>query len=168
MRFTIILSTMLSTFLSLAVSGADSVPAAAEQEAAQSALQLPPELREKLIQEMRAVQGAMVELAEAIPQGRWKAVHNTGMQIHESFILKQTRPEQRRALRAALPADFRRRDAAFHRRAQQLANAARDADPEMVAYHFGRMTEACMGCHARYAADRFPGLAGTPAPLPGH
>jgi len=128
---------------------------------------LSPKLRQTLIEEMRAMQGAMAQLAQAIPQGRWQVVHETAFKVHDSFIMKQAlSAEDRQALQRTLPETFVQLDAAFHQQALRLAIAAHNQDAVLTAFWFGRMTESCLTCHAHYARHRFPAL--TPPASHGH
>jgi len=120
---------------------------------------LPAKLRDALREEMRALEPAVARLAGALPKGEWQVVHDTAVQVRDSFILKQalTGPE-RETLHRVLPDDFRQRDAAFHEHAYRLALAAHNRDAELAGFYFARLTEGCMGCHGRYARQRFPGF----------
>jgi cytochrome c553 len=46
-----------------------------------------------------------------------------------------------------------------HETSATLAAAAHAEDVEQELDAFARMTEACVVCHGRFAADRFPSLA---------
>jgi len=120
---------------------------------------LPPKLRDALREEMRALEPAVGRLARALPKGEWQVVHDTALQVRDSFILKKalTGPE-RETLHRVLPEDFQRRDAAFHEHAYRLALAAHNRDAELAGFYLARLIDGCTGCHGRYARQRFPGF----------
>jgi len=60
---------------------------------------------------------------------------------------------------AAVPPEFVALDRAFHETSAALAAAARAEEVHQELSLFARMTEACVGCHGRFAGDRFPALA---------
>lgn len=129
---------------------------------------LPAKLREALREEMRALEPAVAQLAGALPKGEWQVVHDTALQVRDSFILKQalTAPE-RETLHRVLPEGFRQRDAAFHEHAYRLALAAHKRDAELAGFYLARLIDGCTGCHARYARRRFPGFQAS-EPAHGH
>jgi hypothetical protein len=59
---------------------------------------------------------------------------------------------------AAVPSEFVELDRGFHEISAELAAAARAEDVGQEMTTFNQMTEACVACHRRFAADRFPGL----------
>lgn len=127
------------------------------------ALALSPALRELFRAEMRELQGATQAIAAALPVGDWERIAATSHQMQASYILeRKLTPAQKKEL-AALPERFLELDEAFHARAGKLAEAAQRRDPESVTFHYGRLLEACVGCHGAYAQTRFPAL-GAPAP----
>jgi hypothetical protein len=79
--------------------------------------------------------------------------------MHESYIMKKslTQP-QMMELKRKLPREFKQLDGAFHARAKQLGQAAASKGPELVAFHYSRLVEACAGCHSAFAKNRFPGF----------
>jgi hypothetical protein len=128
---------------------------------------LSPPLRSALSQEMAALQNGMMQLIPAFASGQWQTVAQIGKQMQESFIIRQALSEsQLDELHSALPEDFLELDADFHYLAGMLSHAASERKPELVAFYFGRMAEACVACHRRYATGKFPALAtpGTESP----
>ena len=120
---------------------------------------LSPPLRSALTQEMAALQDGMMQLIPAFASGQWQTVAKIGMQMQESFIIKQALSEsQLDELHSALPEAFQQLDADFHYLAGMLSHAASQRKPELVAFYFGRMAEACVACHSRYATAKFPAL----------
>lgn len=133
--------------------GADAAPAAGVE-----ALSAP--LREALSQEMLALQSGMMTIIPAFAAGSWTEVAATARRMEQSYILKQAlSAEQREELHRLLPAGFLELDAQFHYLAGMLEHAASNRKPELAAFYFSRMMEACATCHSRYAAGKFPALA---------
>lgn len=117
-------------------------------------------LRDMLRREMAAVLGASLEIQDALVRGEDARVAELAQSIHDSFILAQEMtPEDRAALRAAVPAAFVERDQDFHALTGELAKAARAGDAARQRVLFGEMVESCAACHERYATDRFPAFA---------
>lgn len=117
-------------------------------------------LRDMLRREMNAILGASLQIQEALVRGADARVAELAQSMHDSFILAQEMtPEDREALRAAVPAAFVERDQAFHELTGELAAAARDGDDTRQRRLFGEVVSACAACHERYATDRFPGFA---------
>lgn len=136
---------------------AESVPAA------QASLTLSPVLLELFRAEMRELLAGTQAIAAALPVGDWERIVATSRQMKASYVLaKKLTPAQEKEL-AALPERFLELDANFHARTGKLAEAAGARDPEEVAFQYGRLLEACVGCHASYGQARFPAL-GAPAP----
>ncbi len=120
---------------------------------------LTPRLRSLLQEEMQAVLGASQSILEAIVIGDHSTVAVKAEQIHSSFILKQSLTKaDKRDLKRAVPKRFIRLDRSFHAQSERLAEAARAQDSERELAVFQRMLDACVGCHADYVGDRFPGL----------
>lgn len=123
------------------------------------ALDLSPEVLDLLRSEMREIAGGMQAIAYFIATAEWKSIHETSVKIHASYIMDaKLTPDQSRELNA-LPERFKTLDASFHQRAQKLGEAAHARDGEFVAYHYGRMLESCVVCHAEYARNRFPAFS---------
>lgn len=136
-------------------------PAPAQHEAAASEdVQLSPQLRGLLQEEMREVARGTQTLVIALASADWKTVADTSAKIRASYILeKKLTAAQRHELERALPAGFKQLDAEFHARAEKLMHAAEARDHELAAFHFSRMVERCAACHSAYAKARFPGFA---------
>lgn len=121
--------------------------------------ELPDNVRALLVQEMQAILTATQAIVEGIVKGQHELVAEKAEAIHNSFILKQKMTaDDRKALMAAVPQSFVQRDRAFHQLSAELAEAARAADQPSERELFGKMMEACVGCHSSYASGRFTGL----------
>ena len=132
----------------------------AQEQAAPVGPKLPEKLRELLLREMNAIEGAALSIQGALVRGEDARVAELAQQIHDSFILRQEMTEaDRKALRAAVPMAFVERDKAFHALTGELAEAAREGDGERQRALFGEVVSACAACHALYATNRFPGFA---------
>lgn len=140
----------------------DHAPAAepATAPAATGVAALSPELRTLFKAEMAGLQGAMLELVPAVVSGDWEGMARVAAKIRGGFVLaQQLTPEQREELHRALPAGFLERDAEFHATAEALEHAAHRKQSDLVPFYVYKLTEGCVGCHARYARERFPALA---------
>ena len=60
---------------------------------------------------------------------------------------------QREELEQLLPAAFVERDGEFRELAAGLADAAREHRAPLVPFYFYKLTESCVGCHARDYVD---------------
>lgn len=141
--------------LLIGVFGNASTPTALAQEL-NVASQLTPRLQDLLRQEMVSIQAAGQEILAALVAGDDARVGRLAQQIHDSFILRQSMTaEDKQDLMAVVPEAFVQRDKAFHQLAAQLAQAARAGDRAAQHASFAEMIQACSGCHARYARDRF-------------
>ncbi len=121
---------------------------------------LTPRLKELLATEMQQVSQATADLSVAIAAGERAHVKELGTKIRDSFILKQSLTDQdKQDLKGAVPAEFIALDRKFHGAAGKLAHAAEVGDDELVVFYYGRMVEACVTCHAHFAADRFSGFS---------
>ncbi len=122
-------------------------------------LELPPDLREILLEEMREVEVNARDLVPALARGDWKEAENLAGKIEGSYILKKklTR-EQEKKLHAALPELFQQMDEKFHETARRLGEAAKNRDSELSSFYFYRLTQSCQECHGRFAPERFPGF----------
>lgn len=150
---------LIVSTLAILVGLAHGLPAAG-QEARPVSPDLTPKLRDLLRQEMLAIEQASKDVLSALIAGDDARVAELAQKIHDSFILQQSMtPEDKQDLMAAVPKEFVARDRAFHALSADLAQAGRDGDREAQQTAFSRMIEACTGCHARYATDRFPQLA---------
>ena len=123
-------------------------------------VQLSPGLLALLNQEMGLIQQGMMDMVPSIAAGDWDKVSSFGQKIKESFILKQklTGP-QKEELHRVLPKQFIEMDMDFHKSAGMLAHAAEMKNADVVNFYFYKMNAACVSCHGKYAAERFPGLA---------
>jgi cytochrome c556 len=127
---------------------------------------LSPALRNLLRAEMHEIVAGVRQVPLALATADWKTIEETGKKICESYVFeKKLTPAEEKELADALPEHFRRLDAEFHQRAAKLAAAASAHDPELVAFHYGRLVEGCALCHSEYAGSRFPGFA---FPVPQH
>ncbi len=120
---------------------------------------LSPDLLALLNQEMGLIQQGMMDLVPAIAAGEWDKVSAIGQKIKASFILKQKLTDaQKEELHRVLPQQFIEMDMAFHKSAGMLAHAAEMKNADVVNFYFYKMNAACVSCHGKYAAERFPGL----------
>lgn len=150
-----------AAMLVVAVALTPAALSAADGSASPVGPQLPERVRGLLLQEMNAILGASQEILDALVRGEDQRVAEQAQAIHDSFILKQQMTEaDRRALMAAVPPEFVELDRAFHELSGKLARAGREGDDARQRALFGRLLDACAGCHRRYAQDRFPGLDG--------
>ncbi len=130
-----------------------------EKTSSEHDIQISPDLKILLNQEMTAIQKGMMELVPAIAAGNWKVIENIGKKIKASFIMKQKLTKaQKEELHRVLPADFIERDQSFHKSAGMLAHAAEQKNADIVNFYFFKLNEACVSCHSKFATDRFPGL----------
>lgn len=136
-------------------------PATGQAEHPAGHLHLSPGLTRLLQQEMQAIQKGMQSLIPAIVSGNREAIAETGDNIQHSYIMKQQLSAQHMQELQQLPPAFRELDQSFHRYAGMLAHAARMKNTEVVNFYFYKLTDTCVACHSRFAANRFPDL--TPA-----
>ena len=137
-------------------------PASGHSEQPADHLHLSPDLTRLLQQEMQAIQQGMQSLIPAIVSGNWEAVAETGDRIQHSYLMKQQlTSEQRQELLRSLPMGFRELDHSFHRAAGRLAQAAGRKNADVVNFYFYKLTDTCVACHTRFAANRFPELVTT-------
>ncbi|KPK38492.1 MAG: hypothetical protein AMJ69_08310 [Gammaproteobacteria bacterium SG8_47] len=123
-------------------------------------LELTPELGQMLVQEMQALEDAVMALIPAISSGNWERIAAIGRNIHDSHIMRQALSDaQIEALHQSLPARFQELDHALHHSACQLSQAARKHNIDTVLFYFYKLNEGCVACHSRYARQRFPDLA---------
>lgn len=152
---------LASVVVLLPASGAPAAPPE-RAPADRAPLALSPALLELFRAEMRELLAGTQAVAAALPAGDWEGIAATSRQMKASYVLeKKLTPAQGKEL-AALPGRFLELDAAFHARTEKLAEAALGRDPEAVAFHYGRLLEACAGCHASYAQARFPAFGASP------
>jgi hypothetical protein len=130
----------------------------AKSEAAHG-VELSPDLNALLNQEMALIQKGMMDLIPAVAAGEWGDVAAIGKQIKASFILKQKlTASQKEELHRVLPELFIEMDQDFHKSAGMLAHAAEMKNADVVNFYFYKMNTACVSCHGKFAAARFPGL----------
>ncbi len=123
-------------------------------------IQLPERLMSVLRQEMQLIEAAMGQLLSHLAQGKANEAATVAMNIHDSFILKRNlSPDELQQLIRLLPKSFILMDREFHGRAQKLATAAQQGDFTTAIQRYAAMSQACVSCHALYAAERFPALA---------
>jgi hypothetical protein len=116
-------------------------------------------LHQLLNDEMAAIESGMQNLVPAISSGKWETVASIAQNISDSFIMKQKLTvAQKEELHQALPPLFIEMDQDFHASAAMLAHAAGMKNADVVNFYFFKLTSACVACHTRYAAQRFPGL----------
>ena len=125
-----------------------------------SGVELSPALVTLLNQEMALIQKGMMDLIPVIAAGEWEDAASIGKQIKASFILKQKlTASQKEELHRVLPELFVEMDQDFHKSAGMLAHAAEMKNADVVSFYFYKMNAACVTCHSKFAAARFPGLA---------
>ena len=128
---------------------------------AEPAQALSPELRQLLVKEMQLIDNGMGELLSAISAGNWKTIEAIAGKIQHSFILKQQLTDQQlHELHEKLPDEFVRMDVQFHETAGKLAAITHHRDAELATFYYSRLVDGCVRCHASFAPQRFPGLAG--------
>jgi len=112
-----------------------------------------------LVEEMQQLDKAMSALSPEISAGNWSKISEIATQMRDSFILKKKlTPEQGKELHGKLPESFIDRDRAFHAAAGRLVEAADLHNGELTVFYFYKLMEGCVGCHAKYAPQRFPNL----------
>ncbi|WP_198245495.1 hypothetical protein [methane-oxidizing endosymbiont of Gigantopelta aegis] len=142
-----------------AISYAEDAKQAHEQTKASGVEALSPELRNLLTQEMKALQDGMMSIIPAYVSGNWHEIEATAGKIKNSYLLKQNLTEnQIKELHSSLPPEFIEKDKKFHYLAGMLEHVAHNKKPELINFYFSEMTEACAGCHVKFAIHKFPGL----------
>ncbi|MBD3225661.1 MAG: hypothetical protein GF313_13110 [Caldithrix sp.] len=127
------------------------------QDTTMEGLDLPVEFQTLLRQEMRQIEKGMKHLLTDLVRGRPNQAERMAQRIHNSFILKQQLSKQElKQLIKLLPDEFVRRDRIFHKQAKQLAEASKENNFQKSAKIYGQMVNGCVGCHSRFAAERFP------------
>ena len=122
-------------------------------------INLPPELKMLLNQEMLEIQSAMQQLIPLMATGNSEKTAELAQQIKQSFILKKSlSPEELKQLVKLLPAHFVQLDRAFHSNAGKLAESARQSDFVESGKIYGTMVSGCINCHTQFAPTRFPNL----------
>ena len=157
------LTALLLATASVTASPATQAAPIEQHSPAEPALSLSAGVLELFRAEMRELQNGTQALAVALPAGDWNDIVATSRKMKESYILeKKISPDQEKEL-AALPEQFKVLDSTFHARLGKIADAATARDSELVAYHFSRVLETCVACHAAFARSRFPSLTAAPA-----
>ena len=121
---------------------------------------LPEHLLIVLRKEMRLIESGMGELLGHLAAGRAQKAAAVATNIKKSFILKQSLgQDDLKQLVGLLPPEFVKMDRQFHGNAGELAAAAGQNNFRTAIKIYSTMSEACVTCHAQYAAERFPALA---------
>jgi hypothetical protein len=148
-----------TVLLTVALIGALAPGLARAEESAPLELVLPDYLLEKLLVEMNAISDGMGELLTQLSMGHTEGAADVAAKIRDTFILKQElSQEELSELVSLLPAGFITMDRAFHGTAGKLSAAAASGDFETAIQHYTTMSQACVTCHAEWAAKRFPTL----------
>ncbi len=118
---------------------------------------LSPNLRDLLSQEMRELQKGMIEIHPLYISGKWAEIVPIAKKMKNSYLLKQKlTKEQMHELHLKLPANFIELDQQFHYLAGMLAHAATMKKTELVGFYFSKMSESCVSCHSQFATHKFP------------
>jgi cytochrome c556 len=162
-------NTFLANILAIFSLAAVSVHSyAAEPHTPQNGIVLSPDVLNLLRSEMREIAGGVQGVALSLATADWRSIEETSTKIRASYIMeKKLTSAQAKELEEALPEQFKQLDAEFHQRAEKLGAAAADHDPELAVFHYSRLVESCVRCHASFAGKRFPGFA-SPKPLGHH
>jgi len=121
---------------------------------------LSPELRNLLSQEMLQLQKGMTEIFPLYISGRWAEIGPIASKMEGSYVLKQSlSEEQMHELHSKLPDGFIELDQQFHYSSGMLEHAAKMEKAELVGFYFSKMSEICVSCHTQYATHKFPALA---------
>jgi cytochrome c556 len=156
---------MYNTFLAIviAISSLVAVPVhsyATEPHGPQDGIVLSPDVLNLLRTEMREIAGGVQGIALSIATADWKSIEEISNKIRASYIMeKKLTSAQAKELENALPDQFKLLDAEFHQRADKLHAAAAARDPELTLFHYSRLVESCVRCHASFADKRFSGFA---------
>ncbi|GBD90821.1 hypothetical protein BMS3Abin04_01541 [bacterium BMS3Abin04] len=122
-------------------------------------LELPSKYRLLLVQEMIQIDSAMQKLVPLMVKGESEKASETALKIHNSFILKSALSKKElKNLKSLLPNDFIKMDRYFHRSAKKLSEALKINKLSESTNIYGKMLNACIGCHSKYAHNRFPEL----------
>ena len=152
------------------VFASSSVPAGEpHSDASNQDIQLSTALMDLLRAEMREISGGMQAISLSLATADWLSIQETSGKIRDSYIMKKTlTPAQKEELKHALPERFKHLDGAFHQRANKLAEAAANRDPEAAIFQYSRMIENCVNCHSVYAQSRFTGFSSEQPPQHDH
>lgn len=128
----------------------------AEPSVSTLSLNVSPDLLQLFQAEMRELLLGTQHIAGALPIANWDGIADSALAMRNSYVLEQKlTPAQRHDLEQ-LPEQFKAFDQAFHLRAEKLAHAAKAKDAEAVSFHFSRLLDTCVACHATYAKMKFP------------
>ena len=154
-------NTFLATVIAISSLAAVSVNSyAAEPHTPQDGIVLSPDVLNLLREEMREIAMGVQGIALSLVTADWRSIEKTSTKIRASYIMeKKLTSAQATQLEKALPEQFKRLDAEFHQRAEKLGAAAAGHDPELAVFHYSRLVESCVRCHASFAGKRFPGFA---------
>jgi cytochrome c556 len=142
---------------------------AAETQVVRQDLKLSPELLKLLRAEMGEIAGGVQGIALSLAIADWRSIQETSEKMRASYIMeKKLTPAQAEELERVLPEHFKELDSEFHQKAGKLCQAAAAHDPELIVFHYSRLIESCVPCHATYARSRFPGFAAAKQRNPGH
>lgn len=136
----------------------ESVRGAHHQTSAQQ-ISLPSPYLDLLRKEMQQIESGMQLLLDYLARGEADKASNIALQIHDSFILKQSlSKEDLQELISLLPQGFVETDRNFHRKAKQLAEEIGRDDFNAAAELYGKMVQECVTCHSQYAKEKFTGF----------
>lgn len=148
----------MKLFFMLVLSSLFSVTSQAEENTTPP-INLSPDLKILLVEEMKEVKKGMESLVTSVATGDWNAIAETGHNIKHSYIInKRLTSEQKQELQKVLPAGFKALDKKFHYYAGMLSHVAKERDIELVHYYVSKMNETCISCHAQFASARFTGF----------
>ncbi len=128
----------------------------AEPSVSTPSLNMSPDLQQLFQAEMRELLLGTQRIAGALPVANWDGIADSAMAMRNSYVLDQKLTTAHRHDLEQLPEQFKAFDEAFHHRAEKLAHAAKAKDAEAVSFHFSRLLDSCVACHATYAKTRFP------------
>ena len=153
-------NSFLATIIAVSSLAAVSVHSYAEgPHTQQKSISLSPEVLNLLREEMREIAGGVQGVALSLATADWRSIEETSTRIRASYIMeKKLTPAQAKELADALPEQFKQLDAEFHQRAEKLGAAATAHDSELAVFHYSRLVESCVRCHASFAGKRFPGF----------
>lgn len=127
--------------------------------AAEQKIDLSPELRALLVEEMNAIKKGMESLVFLVASGDWHRIEETARNIEQTYIMKNRLTEhQRHELHQKLPHSFIEVDKKFHYYAGMLSHVAKEHDSELVNFYIYKMNESCVACHSKFVSDKFTGF----------
>ncbi len=141
------------------ISLTDVFPQTGKRLRATGKIDIPAKYKLLLIQEMVHIDSAMQSLVSLIAKGETTKASKIALNIHNSFILKsKLSRNELKELKSFLPVGFIQMDKAFHKKAKKLSETLKVNKPNKSTKIYGEMLNACMNCHSKYAAERFPKL----------